>query len=61
MLKSPDPSLINEDIRPSTDAERHWTVLNMASLWVGMVVCVPAYTLAGGLIDLGMNLALIHI
>ncbi|MFT5685400.1 MAG: NCS1 family nucleobase:cation symporter-1 [Myxococcota bacterium] len=52
---NPDPSLINDDIRPTTPAERHWSVINMASLWIGMVVCVPTYTLAGGLIDQGMN------
>ena len=55
MLKNPDAGLINEDIKPTTDAERHWSVLNMASLWVGMVVCVPTYMLAGSLIDQGMN------
>lgn len=54
-LQNPDPSLINEDIRPTTDDERHWSVLNMAALWVGMVVCVPAYTLAGGLVQAGMS------
>ena len=27
----------------------------MASLWIGMVVCVPTYMLAGGLIELGMS------
>ncbi|MCB9679146.1 MAG: NCS1 family nucleobase:cation symporter-1 [Alphaproteobacteria bacterium] len=52
---SADPALINEDIRPTRDEERHWSVLNMASLWVGMVVCVPAYTLAGGLVQAGMS------
>lgn len=51
----PDPSLINDDIRPVAPGERHWTVLSMASLWVGMVVCVPTYMLAGGLIDQGMS------
>ena len=50
-----DPALINDDIRPTRDDERHWSVLNMASLWVGMVVCVPAYTLAGGLVQAGMS------
>jgi NCS1 family nucleobase:cation symporter-1 len=54
-VTNPDPSLINPDIAPTTDEERHWSVFNMASLWVGMVVCVPTYTLAGGLIDQGMN------
>lgn len=53
--QSPDPHLINEDIRPASAKERHWSVTNMASLWVGMVVCVPTYTLAGGLVKEGMN------
>lgn len=53
--ESPDLSLINDDIRPAKAEERHWSVLNMASLWVGMVVCVPAYMLAGGLVQQGMN------
>ena len=53
--RNPDPSLINDDIRPTTDAERHWSVMNMASLWVGMVVCVPTYMLAAGLIEQGMS------
>lgn len=52
---SPDPSLINEDIRPVRDDERHWSVLSMASLWVGMVVCVPTYMLSAGLIEQGMS------
>jgi NCS1 family nucleobase:cation symporter-1 len=51
----PDASLINDDIRPTTDAERHWSVANMASLWIGMVVCVPTYTLAASLIEGGMS------
>ena len=52
---SPDADLINDDIRPANAAERHWSVGNMASLWIGMVVCVPTYTLAGGLVSEGMN------
>ncbi len=55
MLKNPDPSLINDDIRPATDDERHWSVMNMASLWIGMVVCVPTYMLAASLIENGMS------
>lgn len=54
-VEHPDPSLINDDIKPTSEAERHWSVANMASLWIGMVVCVPTYTLAGGLIDQGMS------
>ncbi len=52
---APSPSLINEDIRPTLPSERRWSVLNMAALWIGMVVCVPTYMLAGGLIEQGMN------
>lgn len=55
MLERADPSLINDDIRPTTDEERHWSVLNMASLWIGMVVCVPSYMMAAGLIKEGMS------
>jgi len=54
-LDSPDPSLINEDIAPTPASGRTWTVWNLAALWIGMVVCVPTYMLAGGLIELGMS------
>ena len=53
--ENPDPHLINDHIRPASAKERHWSVMNMAALWVGMVVCVPTYTLAGGLVKEGMN------
>ncbi|MEC9073499.1 MAG: NCS1 family nucleobase:cation symporter-1, partial [Myxococcota bacterium] len=55
MLTNPDPGLINEDIRPVPLDERHWNVMSMASLWVGMVVCVPTYMLAASLISQGMS------
>lgn len=55
MLKNPDPTLINSELAPTSPEARNWSVLNMASLWIGMVICVPTYMLAGGLIDLGMN------
>ncbi len=51
----PDPSLINDDIAPVPQGERHWSVLSMASLWVGMVVCVPTYMLAASMIEQGMS------
>ncbi len=54
-LQSADPGLINEDLRPTTQEERTWQTRHMASLWIGMVACVPTYMLAGGLIDLGMS------
>jgi len=50
-----DAQLINQDLAPTRPDERTWSTWNMAALWIGMVVCVPTYMLAGGLIDLGMN------
>ena len=49
-MRDPDSNLINDDIKPAGDKERKWSVLNMASLWVGMVICVPSYLLAAGLV-----------
>lgn len=50
----PDPTLINDDLKPTTPSERTFSGLEMASLWVGLVVGVPSYYLAGSLVDLGM-------
>ncbi|HXH04467.1 MAG TPA: NCS1 family nucleobase:cation symporter-1 [Candidatus Competibacteraceae bacterium] len=41
---------------PTTARERTWEWRHFAALWVGMVVCVPTYTLAAGLIAGGMSL-----
>ncbi len=50
-----DSSLINADLAPTPAKKRTWTLFNLAALWIGMVVCVPTYMLAGGLVELGMN------
>lgn len=50
----PDPTLINDDLKPTTPSQRTFSGLEMASLWVGLVVGVPSYYLAGSLVDLGM-------
>lgn len=55
MLERADPNLINEDLRPVPTEARHFTIPSMAALWIGMVVCVPSYTLAGGLVEQGMD------
>jgi len=55
LLDKADPDLINADLAPTTAASRNWSVFNMASLWIGMVVCVPTYMLAGGLVEQGMS------
>jgi len=51
----PDPRLWNEDLAPVPAVRRTWTWANVASLWVGMAVCITTYTLAAGLIEQGMN------
>ncbi|KAH6762275.1 permease [Perilla frutescens var. hirtella] len=50
----PDPTLTNDDLKPTAPEQRTLSGLEMASLWVGLVVGVPAYYLAGSLVDLGM-------
>jgi NCS1 family nucleobase:cation symporter-1 len=50
-----DSPLWNEDLRPTTRKEHHWTTWNFAALWISMCLCIPTYALAGGMISLGMN------
>ncbi|XP_059667538.1 purine-uracil permease NCS1 [Cornus florida] len=50
----PDPTLTNDDLKPTTPGERTFSGWEMACLWVGLVVGVPTYYLAGSLVDLGM-------
>ena len=42
-----DSPRYNEDIAPTRAAQRTWSRWNVASLWVGMAICVPTYTLGG--------------
>ncbi len=47
--------LVNSDLLPSTPDQRTWDWKAIAALWVGMVVCVPAYMLAAGMVSVGMS------
>lgn len=47
--------LANEDLLPTTPAQRHWGWKDFAALWVGMVVCVPTYTMASSMLDQGFT------
>ncbi|PHS14386.1 MAG: nitrate reductase [Kangiella sp.] len=47
--------LWNEDLAPTTKETRTWDWKSYAALWVAMVVCVPTYMLAGGLVAEGMS------
>ncbi|MET0210824.1 MAG: NCS1 family nucleobase:cation symporter-1 [Burkholderiaceae bacterium] len=48
-------ALWNADLAPTTAAQRTWRWYHFAALWVGMVMCIPAYTLAASLIESGMS------
>lgn len=50
-----DSRYSNADLRPVRIADRRWTTYNFAALWVGMAVNIPSWTLASGLISLGMD------
>ncbi|CAL9781749.1 unnamed protein product, partial [Musa acuminata subsp. burmannicoides] len=45
----------NVDFHPTTPAQRTATAWDMASLWIGLVVGVPSYYLAGSLVESGMS------
>lgn len=48
-------SMWNDDLRPCTLDEHTWPGTKYASLWIGMCLCIPTYSLASGMIALGMN------
>lgn len=51
----PDDSLFNADFAPTMPAGRIFTVWDMACLWIGLVVGVPTYYMAGSLVEMGMS------
>ncbi len=52
---SANTALWNEDLRPCTRAEHSWRASRFASLWIGMCLCIPTYSLASGILSTGMN------
>jgi nucleobase:cation symporter-1, NCS1 family len=48
-------ALANADLAPTSAAERTWNVWHIASLWVGMSVCIPSYMLASSMISAGLG------
>jgi len=50
-----DGALSNTDLAPTPVARRTWSTYNVASLWIGLAVCVPTYMLAAGLVEGGMS------
>lgn len=49
------PNVYTEDTKPLQDDKRDWTTWSIASLWIGIMVSIPVYMLAGGLIASGMT------
>ena len=47
--------LLNDDLAPTSAQQRTWNVWHVASLWVGMSVCIPTYMLAASMIGAGMT------
>lgn len=45
----------NPDLLPVPVARRTWTTYNFSALWVGMAHNIPSWTLASGLVALGMD------
>ncbi|MBF2053890.1 MAG: cytosine permease [Candidatus Sericytochromatia bacterium] len=52
-----NPELCNADLRPTGFAERYWNTWHIASLWIGMAVCIPTYMLASYMITDGLSLS----
>src|SRR5262245_18770527 len=50
-----DPRLSNADLAPTAIAQRTWSTYHVASLWIGLAVCIPTYILAAGLVEGGMS------
>ena len=49
------PSLTNPDLAPVAPEARTWGWWHIASLWIGMAICIPTYTLASSLVDRGWS------
>lgn len=47
--------LSNQDLQATSVAQRTWTWRDYAALWVGMVICVPTYTMASSMLDQGFS------
>lgn len=50
-----DPTLTNPDLAPVDAERRTWNWWHIASLWIGMAICIPTYTLASSLVDRGWS------
>jgi NCS1 family nucleobase:cation symporter-1 len=54
-MATSESGLINADLAPIAAGRRTWRWYHFTALWLGMVIAVPAYMLAGGMIDQGLS------
>ena len=54
-LEQVDADLVNPDLAPTPTRDRSWNLWHIASLWVGMSVCIPTYMLAASMVKAGLN------
>lgn len=45
----------NDDLKPSSPAERTWSTYHIAMLWVGMVIAITSFSFAAALVSLGLS------
>ena len=45
----------NDDIAPTRVADRTWGTRDVTSLWVTLCICIPAFTMAAGLVGFGLS------
>jgi NCS1 family nucleobase:cation symporter-1 len=56
LVEPPAPSpLVNPDLAPTPVSARTWGRWHIASLWVGLSVCIPTYMLAASMIQAGLS------
>ena len=55
MIDTQSGSLTNADLAPTPPEKRTWNLWHIASLWVGMSVCIPSYMLSAGMIQAGLS------
>jgi NCS1 family nucleobase:cation symporter-1 len=51
----PAGPLTSPDLAPTPPERRTWNLWHIASLWVGMSVCIPSYMLAAGMVQAGLG------
>ncbi|MBO6523783.1 MAG: NCS1 family nucleobase:cation symporter-1 [Balneolaceae bacterium] len=48
-------TLYSDELAPISESGRTWNTLHLASIWVGMAVCIPTYLMASYMIRAGLS------